>query len=503
MIGRLVLSSRNLYKIEHNKKIVSARKCHILSEKSEDVLVPTSKEFNPKDIYIKLNNQNQIDQILGNVGDFDDDLNIYYHFFTKDWLSNKKYLELWEKSNFNINFDLTNNLFERKEYYKQVITIDPFGSVDLDDGFSFDHDQLNYYLDIHIADPVSYFDFTNEYMVKIFNELINRINTCYIPNSKGSNKPTHLLPEHFVQIVSLLENNKTTRAISFCFEINKLTKEIKFNLQFTNLHNIKNKTYEQFDLELNTNKDNVKTNFINLIDILVKSINLKYNKLNLSNNISHELIEVFMILVNYYGGVFLKNNNRKFIVREQEKVNTNINLNLIPDYCKNFLNYSANYVILSDETLSDKTQDIEHYALGIKNYTHVSSPMRRVIDMLNHLEIYGIETNILDSININKINNEIRLQKRLSNSYDLINILNKTNTFKAFVLDIKNNKEIVNVLLVLTPINTDLDFKKMIITELPQIFNKDINLYDTITIELYYNSNNFKSNKFPFFIKII
>ena len=41
MIGRLVLSSRNLYKIEQNKKIVNARKCQILSERMEETFRAT------------------------------------------------------------------------------------------------------------------------------------------------------------------------------------------------------------------------------------------------------------------------------------------------------------------------------------------------------------------------------------------------------------------------------------------------------------------------------
>ena len=51
MIGRLVLSDRNFFKV--NSK--SARKTHIISEQHEDILIRTNKEFNPKDEYIKLN----------------------------------------------------------------------------------------------------------------------------------------------------------------------------------------------------------------------------------------------------------------------------------------------------------------------------------------------------------------------------------------------------------------------------------------------------------------
>ena len=47
-VARLILSSRNTYKI--NSK--SAKKCSILSSKSEPILVGTSKEFSPHDNYV-------------------------------------------------------------------------------------------------------------------------------------------------------------------------------------------------------------------------------------------------------------------------------------------------------------------------------------------------------------------------------------------------------------------------------------------------------------------
>ncbi len=130
MIGRLALSSRNLYKIPKDGKMVSARKCYILSENSDDILVPTNKDFNTKDIYVLIDkNTNTIKEVYGTVGDPIDDLNIYHHMYTLNWISNKKYLELWKKYDFNPEYDIV----KRVDYYRQVITIDPLGSVDLDD----------------------------------------------------------------------------------------------------------------------------------------------------------------------------------------------------------------------------------------------------------------------------------------------------------------------------------------------------------------------------------
>jgi hypothetical protein len=105
---------------------------------------------------------------------------------------------------------------------------------------------------------------------------------------------------------------------------------------------------------------------------------------------------------------------------------------------------------------------------------------------------------IVKTVNIEKINNEIKIQKKISNSYDLISYLKLNNVFKAFVMDLKEFENKTNALLVIS----DENIKKMINVELPQGIEK-ISIYEMINIEVYYNSNNFKSNKFPFSIKII
>ena len=134
--------------------------------------------------------------------------------------------------------------------------------------------------------------------------------------------------------------------------------------------------------------------------------------------------------------------------------------------------------------------------------------MRRVVDMINHMLIYNIDPNIINNIInngvVNSINTEIKRQKRINNAYELVKYLDITNRFKACILDFNTNPDnnITNLLLVVT--NNNL-FKKIINVEVPLILINKIEVckYKEIDIEIYYNSNNFKSSKFPFSIKII
>ena len=165
-VARLILSSRNTYKI--NSK--NAKKCYILSSKSEAILVQTSKEFSPHDNYVLVNTeQNKLINVIGIVGRLEDDLNIYNYLFTYKWAPNTKLNTLFRS--YNYEQDICPN---RIIYTDEVITIDPYGSRDLDDGFTlhYNKDANIFNLDIHIADPVSFFDFSNQNIYDIISEFI-------------------------------------------------------------------------------------------------------------------------------------------------------------------------------------------------------------------------------------------------------------------------------------------------------------------------------------------
>lgn len=538
MIGRLILSDRNIYKIsfQENSKQVSARKCNILSHLNPETLVKTSKEFNTKDEYIKFDpSTNTIIEGLGHVGSKSADLNIYYHLFTLNWKSNSKYSKLWDEyMNENVNFDLANIVgIKRQQYTNQVITIDPEKSIDLDDGFSIMNDNLYYYLDIHIADPVSWFNFENEKFKIIFSEIKKRLQTCYISLTSKPDNPTHLLSSNIINQISLLKVNndskiKSRRAISFCFKICKQTKLItEFEIKPTNLLKIENYTYDGYDEYINSNQNiKKKIELINLVNILIDIIELReqtYSKLKLTDNISHKMIEIFMILTNWYSGnYFLKTIKINPILRIQNKKdiseiydnNESFDINIVPEYARQFLSTSANYIQTNYE-IQENPEEYIHYSLGIRNYAHISSPMRRFIDIMNHLKFYYSTKNLLSNLflelkfdfDFDEINSKIKIQKKISNAWKLIKFIksnSKCNIFRAclfdWIKDEKNNK--IFGLIVLHHQNNN--FNAIVNVEIPQIESTlNLSKYIEWDVELYYNSNKFKSTKFPFSIKII
>lgn len=518
MIGRLVLSDRNIFKIKSGNKQVSARKCYVLSESKPNILIKTSKEFSSKDEYIKFEPiTNSLIEGLGQVGSINPDLDIFYHLFTNGWTSKTKYSKLWTDYLETKPQDLTTSSgIQRFDYTQKVITIDPTGSLDLDDGFSFCYNDDYWNLDVHIADPVSWFDFSNPKFNQIFKELITRLQSCYIYQSENY-EPTHLLPINIVKLVSLLEINsdsviKSRRAITFQFVISKHKMEIEsFNITHTNLYEIKNYSYSQYDEFINSVfNTELKTELVKLYNGLRNIIGLSvetYPDVVDSMDISHQMIEMFMILTNWKGGNYLVNDltKQQTIIRTQDKkdLGENFNIQTVPEYARPYLSSSANYF-----TYNDSLYHI-HFSLGISNYAHLSSPMRRFLDMLNHLGFYGIDLECVDDLNLDldKINSQIKNQKKISNSWKLIKFIKSyphLNKFRAclfnWVLETNSNK--INGLLVLK--NEEQKFISMVNVELPQIESTiSLTKYMEWDVELYYNSSNFKSYKFPFSIKII
>jgi len=505
MIGKLVLSSRNTYIKNVDNKSRTCKKCYIISDNTDSKLIYTDKEFNTSDLYVIIDEKtDKIKNVIGTVGNLKDDLNLYHYLFIKNWMSNTIYKKLWNNYliNNNFTFDIINN---RSIYDQQVITIDPINSIDLDDGFKLEFNNDLYLLDIHIADPISYFNMNDDNMKNIIKELLTRINTCYIPDI--NNNIIHLLPLNVIKKISFLQENNLDykRSLCFSFIINKITKDVDFTIKHVLVTNIYNTNYDDYDNYLNNNID-YKNDIIEFINILIDIMNLNYLKLNnnLTFNISHTMIEIFMIFVNFYSGKYFQSNLSNMIVRIQDKSNNiykinetdEFNLNNIPSYVHSFLNYSANY------KFTNSYDNNYHHSLNIHNYCHVSSPMRRVVDMINHMIIYNLNLDyIIKYINIDYINNELKRQKKIINSFELINQLHINNKFTGCILDFNIHDNITYLLLVIT--NDNYSFKKIINVEIPIISNIELRKYNQFDLQIYYNPSNFKSSKFPFSIKIL
>lgn len=253
---------------------------------------------------------------------------------------------------------------------EKVYTIDPKGSVDLDDGFSI-CEMANGVckLSIYIANVTIWIDVLN-----LWDSFSRRISTIYLPDKKRPMLPTILSDS----LCSLLE--KQTR-VAFVMDIYIQNDDI-IDIQFLNcfVRVKKNFVYDEPSLLSNESYQKV-----------LKYSNILLNKYKYINSIkdSHDLVAYLMILMNYNcAKELLKHGNgifRSSVFMKKDNNNNTVssNDNGMPERVSNFIRcWKSSYgQYINLENNFDA--NIRHETLNIDAYIHITSPIRRLVDLLN------------------------------------------------------------------------------------------------------------------------
>lgn len=286
------------------------------------------------------------------------------------------------------------NLESRIDDSWYIFSIDPEGSRDIDDAFSIKIlENNNYLISIYIANVPVWLDFLE------LNDDIVSISTIYLPNRKQPMLPNILSDDK----CSLLENNNRI-AFTLDLEIDNFGKIITYNFLNTLVNLKKNWSYDDPKLLLNKN-------YIMLIEIVKKMNNEK-------NIDSHKLVEILMIKMNCICGKILFENKLGIFRKVAFEPNLDIP-NIIPKNIANTIQIIHNAE--SSYCKSLNLDPIKHDILQLDSYIHITSPIRRVVDIINMSfiqKIYGL-VNFSD-----KINNFLDKMYQ-DNKIDEINILSK------------------------------------------------------------------------------
>ena len=296
-------------------------------------------------------------------------LNASIQKFQKDTaraLKNASHDEFIEsiKSTYDSIVDRTN----QKEW--NIFTIDPQNSTDFDDGFSIkDLDNNTKQLSIYISNVTIWMDVLN-----LWDSFSQRISTIYLPDRKRPMLPTILSD----CLCSLQE--KSTR-IAFTMDIFIKDGTI-IDTKYSNclIRVFKNYTYEQKELFENCN--------YNKLFETTKLLAKQYKYINNVRN-SHEVVCYLMILMNYNcakemikfkTGVF-----RSTIMKREVSVPDSV-----PDDVGKFIKIwnsaCGQYIDISKEG----DIDTRHELLDMDAYIHITSPIRRLVDLLNIIKFQKI-----------------------------------------------------------------------------------------------------------------
>ncbi len=282
--------------------------------------------------------------------------------------------------------------------YLEVYSVDPEKCTDADDAFSIFYKDEKLFLAIHIADPTEYIQLNSE----LWNDILEKNITKYPSNRK----PFHLMPEKIIELSSLCENSagNLKNAITVIFEIDEKTYEPinNPNLCFTTINVKKENSYSYTSASklYQTNKDFYIGKMIN--EALQRrrsklTVGTKLNELKNSIVIFEEdncflqrdnedvkslkqMIAEFAILTNSYIGEFFK------IFLEGNSIFRTCNTNdwiYTIDYNISG-NELINKIIENGITANYQSNFDSHDLVGSTEYSHFTSPIRRVSDCICH-----------------------------------------------------------------------------------------------------------------------
>jgi exoribonuclease R len=249
----------------------------------------------------------------------------------------------------------------------KIFTIDPATSLDFDDGFSIkklnDNQTL---LSIYIANVTIWIDSLN-----LWSSFSQRIATIYLPDRKRPMLPTILSD----CLCSLQQNMRR-----FAF-----TMDIVFDEDFTiisiNYSNALIKVFKNFAYE--------EPKLLNDTDykFLLKTTKLISHKYKYINNVrnSHEVVCYLMTFMNYHcAQKLLKENNgifRSTIIKKEISLPTDL-----PDDVSQFIKIWSSSCGQYINLATTKLENLRHDILEMDAYIHITSPIRRLVDLLNMIQ---------------------------------------------------------------------------------------------------------------------
>ena len=251
----------------------------------------------------------------------------------------------------------------------KIFTIDPQKSVDFDDAFSIDASSNIYKLSIYISNVTIWLDVLN-----LWDSFSRRISTIYLPDRK---RP--MLPTILSDCLCSLQANQHRIAFVMDLFIDVNTMHIN-DIKYSNckIRVYKNYCYEEAGLLHDPN-------YMLLFDI-VQRLAANYKYINSVRN-SHDVVCYLMILMNFHSAKELLR-NKTGIFRTTTGLSHNIdNINELPEEVVKFVkiwNSSAGQYV-DVQSLPD-CQSISHDLLEMDAYVHITSPIRRLVDLLNMIK---------------------------------------------------------------------------------------------------------------------
>ena len=354
--------------------------------------------------------------------------------------------------------------------HKHIFSIDPQGSKDLDDAMSIDKlNETKYIVRIYIANVLLWIDYLN-----LWEELTNQPSTIYFPYEKKSMLP-NILGDQFC---SLLEKQKKlVQVFEFCIENGNVNKEE--SKIYNALVTIK-KNYVYDEPSMQSNKH------YSLLQELSQNVTTR-------DMDSHEVVSYWMVEANKWMAETLHNNEMGiFRTAHYSELPSGV-ANEHKDIIQTYLHTHSQYVLYSE-------QGLKHSVMKEDKYLHVTSPIRRMVDICNqyyfqmttHNEVslnatlfMNNKQDMIDDMNI--------ILKKIKKVQNQMNLLSSVETYS-----IDLNKEFKGVVIE-KDMGGEYNEYQIFIEEL-SLFqqvrsNETKDVYDDVFVKMYYMEDEYITYK--------
>ena len=252
---------------------------------------------------------------------------------------------------------------EDRRDHRHIFSIDPQGSMDFDDAFSITSTpDGNYRISIYIANVYLWLETLN-----LWKSFSNRVATIYLPDRKRPMLPTVLSD-------SLCSLQEGVTRFAFAMDITMSRDGIIIDVSYKNvaIQVERNYRYEEHAL-IYENPE-----YTTLFDIT--------KSLDKSVKDSHDVVSYWMIKMNSLCADYMVSHQIGIFRKVQHTNNTmeynELSENISPSaerMIRMWNNISGQYVAYGPD------MNLTHDVMKIKNYTHMTSPIRRLVDLLNQM----------------------------------------------------------------------------------------------------------------------
>jgi exoribonuclease R len=256
------------------------------------------------------------------------------------------------------------NFIIENRTHEYVFTIDPKHSLDFDDAFSIARTATGWKVSVYIANV---FFWMEEF--GLWESFHKRVSTIYLPDRRRPMLPTMLSDN----LCSLLENHLR---FAFCMDVEFDDGDLEnYRVSFSNvlIKVSKNFVYEESSMIKNRQYR----------ELMTLSQTLDYTIEN-----SHDIVAYWMVFMNKECATKLVERKTGIfrIVCSKTQTNDKKTMDLYcgenketEQFIKHWNSIFGQYVLFSEEV------SLQHDLLNTKSYTHITSPIRRLTDLLNQI----------------------------------------------------------------------------------------------------------------------